>query len=156
MVNIYTCKIAKCEIISDSYPITDLPEIGGFSVQSTVRKDTDVYSDTNGENINDVVKGFDLTETSYTKKTYVGYFKLYLKNLMKWMQENKPDEVDQFKKDAGAFMKFFLTKKTDDLGFWANSENDTDGYIPWGYWKENSADGPVFVYFKHGLNMRKC
>ena len=156
MVNIYSCPFAKCEIISDSYPMVELNELGAYSVQSTVRVDNDPYSDTNGEKINDVVKGFDYQEVTYTKKQYIGYFKLYLKTLLAWMKENKPDEVAQFQKDAVAFMKFFMKKKKDDLGFWMNEANNSDGYVPWGDWKENSADGPVMMYFKYGLKMKKC
>ena len=156
MVNIYICRISGVEIVSDAFPVEEHPEFAGFSVQTTEFLDTNEYSDTAGQKLIDVVKTFDYTETSYTKKTYVGYFKLYLKGLLAWMKENKPDEVGQFQKDAGLFMKFFLTKKKDDLGFWMNESNDTSSYIPWGYWKENSPDPPVLVFFKHAFDVRKA
>ena len=156
MVLIYTCRMTGVEVVSDAFPIKENEGEPYFSVQSTEFTDNDEYSDTAGQKLIDVVKTFDYCETSYTKKTYVGYFKLYLKGLLAWFKENKPDEVAQFQKDAGVFMKFFLSQKKDDLGFWMTEANSSEGFVPWGYWKPNSPDPPVFVYFKHAFNVRKA
>ena len=156
MGKFYTCKISSAEIISNAFPVTDLPEMGGFSVQSSLFEDTDPYSETSGETVNDVIKTFNYVETNFDKKMdYVKYFKGYLKALKAIIEKENPDQLKQFQKDAGAFMKHFMSMKKGDLGFWMNEKNSVEGYIPWGYWKPDSADPPVFMYFSWGLNTTK-
>ena len=156
MVELYSCPIAKCEIISDSYNMTDMPEIGGFSVQSSSMLDNDPYSETNGDQVNNVVKGFSYTKVEYKKKEYISIFKVYMKKVLAVITKENPDKVPQFKKDAMAFMKLFMKVKASDIDYYMNESNNPDGYVPWAYWKDESASGPLFMYFSYGLKMKKC
>ena len=157
MVNLFRCKVANCEIVSDAYDLTEEADLGCFSVSSKMIVDDDEYGETAGEKVIDVVKTFGYLKVTYTKKEYITYFKTYIKGIMGELAKECPDKVAEFKKHAMGFMKKFQSTPKADLEFWLNEATNPSGYVIWSFWKDPANDSaPTFMYFKYGLKEYKC
>ncbi len=53
----------------------------------------------------DIVHNNRLTKVDYSKDEYKAHIKEYLKKMVEYLKENKPDRVDAFKKGAAAFVQ---------------------------------------------------
>ncbi|KAK5576153.1 hypothetical protein RB653_007294 [Dictyostelium firmibasis] len=100
-----------------------------------------------------IVNALRLVETSFDKKSYTGYIKAYMKDLMAKLEESNPGRVADFKKDATDFVKSVLGK-FDEYKFYTGENMDADGHVALMYYKPGETD-PIFLYFKDGLESVK-
>jgi hypothetical protein len=106
----------------------------------------------------DVVLNHRLTETGFgDKKSFTDYLKLYMKKVVKFLEENdRAGEVDEFKKNASKCVKELLPKFK-DLQFFTGESMDPDAMIIMMEYKEkDGVEKPVLMAFKHGLREEKC
>jgi len=106
----------------------------------------------------DLVLNHRLSETGFGKKAdYMTYLKDYMKKVVKYLEDNnKADQVDEFKKNINGVMKGLLGK-FNDLQFFTGESMDPNGMIVLIEYKEvNGEEKPVVMFFKHGLEEEKC
>jgi hypothetical protein len=106
----------------------------------------------------DLVLNHRLTETGFGKKAdYMTYLKDYMKKIVKYLEDNnKADQVDEFKKSINGVMKGLLGK-FNDLQFFTGESMDPNGMIILVEYKEvDGEEKPVVMFFKHGLEEEKC
>lgn len=85
------------------------------------------------------------------------YLKDYMKKIVKYLEDNnKADQVDEFKKSINGVMKGLLGK-FNDLQFFTGESMDPNGMIILVEYKEvDGEEKPVVMFFKHGLEEEKC
>ncbi|KAN0023479.1 hypothetical protein ACTFIU_009233 [Dictyostelium citrinum] len=160
------------EIISDAYPMVETHNGLIYEVQCkkiTVDLDVKVNTGANAaseeteedegvdaagsKQVIDVVEGMRLQPTQFDKKSYTGYIKAYMKEIVTRLEENNPSRVAGFKKDAADFVKGVLGK-FDEYEFYTGENMDADGHVILAYYKEGEVN-PIFLYFKDGLEFFK-
>ena len=165
------------EMLSDTFEMTSEYEDAIFKVRSKNRPkddlgDVDVGcgdaftkpegatdeapAQGNVEMVLDVVANSELKQVNMSKKEFMAYIKDYFKKIIAYLEENgKKDRVEGFKKGAQAFIKFIVPKYDDiELYTGANGENDEGeivGSVCISYWEDETAQGPMFYFFKDGL-----
>jgi len=106
----------------------------------------------------DVILNHRLQETFFgTKKEYQDYLKLYMKKVVKHLEENnRGNEVEAFKTNINGVMKPLMAKFK-DLQFYIGETFDiSKGMIIMLDYKEfNGVERPCFIAFKHGLEEEK-
>jgi len=121
-------------------------------------EDADEGCEESSESGVDVVLNHRLQETYFgTKKEYQDYLKLYMKKVIKHLQDNnRGDEVEAFKTNINGVMKPLLAKFK-DLQFYIGETLDVSkGMILMLDYKEfNGEERPCFIAFKHGLEEEK-
>eukprot|EP00092_Neocalanus_flemingeri_P000478 GFUD01000508.1.p1 GENE.GFUD01000508.1~~GFUD01000508.1.p1 ORF type:complete len:174 (+),score=58.25 GFUD01000508.1:97-618(+) len=106
----------------------------------------------------DLILNHRLVETGFNKKAdYMTYLKDYMKKVVKYLEDNnKADEVNDFKKNINGVMKGLLGKFS-DLQFFTGESMDPTGMIIIVEYKEvDGEEKPVVMCFKHGLEEEKC
>lgn len=89
------------------------------------------------------------------KSAFKTYLKDYFKKLTEYMEKNKPDCLDQCKKDALAFSKMLLSKY-DNLSFYFGENDDgNEGTCCIVEWNDDGVSGKVYA-FKAALREDKC
>merc|ERR1712088_927418 len=105
----------------------------------------------------DLVLNHRLTETGFgSKKDYMDYLKVYMKKVIKYLEENdRKDEADTFKTNINKNMKTLLGKFK-DLEFYLGENMDSEGMILILDYKDlDGEERPCFIAFKHGLEEEK-
>merc|ERR1711868_181215 len=162
------------ELFSDTYPIKVvddcLYEVTGKHVTRKVGEDFvleganasaeegDEGTEEAMESGVDLVLNHRLVETGFGKKAdYMNYLKDYMKRVVAYLEDNnKADQVDDFKKNINGVMKGLLGK-FNDLQFFTGESMDPKGMIILVEYKEiNGEEKPVVMFFKHGLDEEKC
>ncbi|EAL66006.1 hypothetical protein DDB_G0282853 [Dictyostelium discoideum AX4] len=160
------------ELCSDAYPMTEINNGLIYEVQAkmvTIDLDVKVNTGANAaseeteedegvdnagsKQVINVVDAMRLVETSFDKKSYTGYIKAYMKEVLAKLADNNPSRVDAFKKDAADFVKSVLGK-FDEYKFYTGENMDADGHVALMYYKPGEVD-PIFLYFKDGLESVK-
>jgi len=120
-------------------------------------EDPDAGADPSSVSGVDIILNHRLQETGFgTKKEYLEHLKLYMKKVIKHLEDNgKKDEVETFKtninKNMGAILKNFK-----NLEFYLGENMDSDGMIMILDYKEvNGEERPYLIAFKHGLEEEK-
>merc|ERR1712123_403531 len=106
----------------------------------------------------DLILNHRLTETGFGKKAdYMTYLKDYMKKVVKYLTDNnKTEQVEEFKKNINGVVKGLLGKFS-DLQFFTGESMDPNGMIVLVEYKEvNGEEKPVVMFFKHGLEEEKC
>jgi len=101
----------------------------------------------------DIVLNHRLTETAFKDKNqYMAYLKDYMKNIVKYLEDNdRKAEVDSFKKNINGVMKSLLGKFK-ELQFFTGESLEAKAMIALCIYKEvNGEERPVIMFFKHGL-----
>lgn len=132
------------EIISDSYKMEEMFEGTVVAIKSRmiVKGDEkidvgcgDAFGGKNEEDeeggagnanvvkVIDLVDAFHYKETSFGKEDFLAYYKSFAGKVMKYLQENKKDRVEAFKKGAVEFRKF-INEKFDELSFYTPESYD--------------------------------
>jgi len=105
----------------------------------------------------DIILNHRLQSTGFgTKKDYLEYIKIYMKKVIKYLEDNdRKDEVDTFKTNINKNIKGLLGKFK-DLQFYLGEGMDSDGMILILDYKEyNGEERPCLIAFKHGLEEEK-
>ena len=79
------------------------------------------------EGIN-VILTHKLNETSFTKKEYMAYIKIYMKKVKGYLEENKPDRVDAFMSGAKETVKMIVGKFS-EWQFFTGESYDNEAMI---------------------------
>eukprot|EP00092_Neocalanus_flemingeri_P008345 GFUD01008999.1.p1 GENE.GFUD01008999.1~~GFUD01008999.1.p1 ORF type:complete len:174 (-),score=68.08 GFUD01008999.1:253-774(-) len=106
----------------------------------------------------DLILNHRLVETGFNKKAdYMTYLKDYMKKIVKYLEDNnKADQVDEFKKNINGVMKELLGKFK-DLSFYTGENMDSEAMILiMDYREHEGEERPVILAFKHGLEEEKC
>ena len=84
----------------------------------------------------------------------MAYLKGYMKKVREWLQENKPERVEGYKKGAQD-MAMWINSNFDEFSFYSPESYDMENSIILSYYKED-AETPTFVYFSDGLKTVIC
>ena len=105
----------------------------------------------------DVVHTNRLTETSFTKASYMAYIKGYMKGLMEKLKEKDADAAKAFAANAQTFVKKVVSSFDEWQFFYPNMDDDDADYdtaiVVLCKWETEQI--PVFYYFKEGLKGEK-
>nr|A1KXP4.1 RecName: Full=Translationally-controlled tumor protein homolog; Short=TCTP; AltName: Allergen=Cla h TCTP [Cladosporium herbarum]AAR08428.1 translationally controlled tumor protein [Cladosporium herbarum] len=166
---IYNDIISGDELISDSY---DLVEVDGVAYEADCRKITiggetfdtganasaeggDEEADDQKETKIDVVHAFQLQETNFDKKAYLGHLKSYMKKIKESMAASgaSEDEVKEFEKGAQTFAKR-VVGSFKDYEFLIGPSMDPDAMVVLLNYREDGVT-PYVTLWKHGLKSTK-
>ncbi|KRW99548.1 Mss4-like protein [Pseudocohnilembus persalinus] len=157
------------EIISDSYTNTGEKMFGDFAVK--VKTKSIVKGEENfdvgcgnafggeqeeeqggaaQEKVIDIVDTYQYQTTSFDKKGYLTHFKKYMKRVLEHLQENKPERVDGFKKEAAEFVKW-VQANFDEFEFYIPESFDMDNHIVLSIYEGEDQMSPYFIYLLDGL-----
>lgn len=118
-------------------------------------EDDDEKPDDTKVTVIDVVDAFRLQEINLDKKGFMGYIKGYLKRVKEELEKaGKADRVPAFQKGATEFVKF-LVGKFDEIQIFAGEQTDYEAGFAYCYYKEQTDDGPTFMYFADGMKEEK-
>ena len=159
-------------MFSDAFKITEVAEGIAFEVDCamiTMKEgagDIDIGGNASAEadnqdeameegmiSVNNVVYSFRLQETSFDKKSYMGYIKGYMKKVKTYLQENSPDRVAGFEKGVQPFVKKIL-ENFKDYEFLVGENMNPDGMVALLNYREDGIT-PFLTFFKDGLKEEK-
>jgi len=159
------------EVMSDSYKLSppfgneelaDVAfEVVGRRVQKGgdcgIARNTEEGEDDGGEEASetviDIIDGFKLTETGFSKKEYTLYIKGYMKRVENHLAAHNPSRVDAFKSGAAKLIKEILGKY-DDFQFFMGESTDPEAGLVYSYYPDGS-EVPHNIYIKDGLKEEK-
>jgi Translationally controlled tumour protein len=110
--------------------------------------------DNNIERVNEIIQGFNLQETHFTKKDYVAVTKAYMQKLRKFLNESNPDRVAGFIEGASLFIKW-VVENFGEFKFYTGPSYDQSAMIVLSYYKVAEDEAPHFLYIKDGLRDEK-
>ena len=110
--------------------------------------------DSTAERVNEIIQGFSLQETSFTKKDYVTITKAYLQRLKKHLEANNSARTAGFMEGASAFVKWVVAN-FDEFKFYSGPSYDQSAMIVLSYYKIPEDEAPHFLFFKDGLRDEK-
>eukprot|EP00092_Neocalanus_flemingeri_P041484 GFUD01045171.1.p1 GENE.GFUD01045171.1~~GFUD01045171.1.p1 ORF type:complete len:173 (-),score=66.64 GFUD01045171.1:348-866(-) len=172
-MKIYKDVFSGDELFSDTYPMKLVDgcmyEIYGKHItrcegevklagSNASAEEADEGSESNSVSGVDLVLNHRLVETGFgSKKDYTIYLKDYMKKIVKYLEDNnKADQVDEFKKNINGVMKELLGKFK-DLSFYTGENMDSEAMILiMDYREHEGEERPVILAFKHGLEEEKC
>lgn len=166
---IYTDIITDDELLSDAY---DLKVVDGVVIEAdsamiNIKPGADVDIGANPsaeggdddaveegtETVNNIVYSFQLTPTSFDKKSFMVYLKDYFKKIKAQLNETDPSAVAEFEKGAQTYAKKVLGNFKDYEFYIGNSMNP-DGMVVLLNWREDGTT-PYLIFWKHGLKETK-
>ena len=100
-----------------------------------------------------MVDSFGYEETSHDKNSFAAYFKGYMKKVLEYLQKEKPDRVEAFKKGGRDFFAW-AKENFDDLSFYTPKNYDTENHIMLAYYDGEDL-APTFIYIMDGLKFIK-
>jgi len=106
--------------------------------------------DAQSERVIDIVHSHRLMETSFSKSAYVAYIKGYMSKLKAYLEKEHPERVQDFMKEAQAFVKKIISH-FDDYSFYIGESGETEAMVPILFYKEDGIT-PCFYIFKDGVN----
>ena len=159
------------EMVSDSYPYTEVFDGAGLEVKATfVSKnenesfglkanteegEDDSVPDTKTVTVIDVVDAMRLQEITLDKKGFMGYVKGYLKRVKESLEaRGKADRVAGFQKGATDLVKL-LVSKWDEVQTFTGENGDWEAGLAYSFQKEQTDAGPTFYFFLDGLKQEK-
>merc|ERR1712117_340194 len=101
---------------------------------------------------------YEIAEIDGSKKEYQVHIKEYLKAVKKQLDEDRPDDVDQFMKDAQVAVKEFILPNFKDLEFFVGPAMADPAMIVLVLWADCPKTGenlPYLYFFKDGLKDEK-
>jgi len=174
-MKIYKCVFTGDEVFSDTYPMKLVDDciyevygkhesrkegeiqLDGANA-SAEGEDADEGSDPSSISGIDVILNHRLCETGFgNKKEYQDYLKLYMKKVIKHLQDNdRGGEVEAFKTNIQGVMKKLLGKFKELQFYTGESMDSLNGMVLMLDYKEfNGEERPCFLAFKHGLEEEK-
>jgi len=174
-MRIYKCVFSGIEVLCDNdRPLTLIHdciyevvgrhiEIGGedFGLAANVEEDAEEGAlaegaDNGKKKVIDQIYNYQLTETSYDKKSYMGYIKNYMKKVRDHVAATQGEEESaKFQAGAQAFVKGLLGD-FDNWQFYLPSGGDDTNYeeaiLILGKW---DGETPKFYYWAHGMKGEK-
>lgn len=124
--------------------------IGGNASSETPDEGTDLSTVTGV----DIVLNHKLVETGFTKESYKGYIKGYMKAIKDKLQETNPERVKPFMTGAAEKIKSILSNFT-NYQFYMSESMNPDGMVALLDFREDGIT-PYLTFFKDGLEIEKC
>lgn len=168
---IYKDIITGDEMFSDIYKIKEsengmLIEVEGKMVSRTEDIDDSLIGGNASAEIQDegcessTVSGIDiilnhkLQETSFTKESYKGYIKDYMKAIKAKLEETNPDRVKPFMAGAQGEIKKIMGNMK-NFQFFTGESMNPEGMVGLLDFREDGIT-PFMTFFKDGLEIEKC
>lgn len=172
-MKLYTDAFSGVEIISDSYKFT--MDFDGVICKVKSRmvvkgnEDVDIGrgnafggaepeeagGNDNVEKVIDLVDAFMFQDTAFDKPSYEKYFKGYMKKVLTYLKEKKPERVDGFMKGARAFFEWVKDEENfKELSFYTPKDFDTENIIILSRYEGEDA-APTFYFTIDGLKEEK-
>ncbi|GAA97767.1 uncharacterized protein L969DRAFT_68380 [Mixia osmundae IAM 14324] len=160
---LYTDVISGDELLSDAYKMKEVDDVV-YEVDCNMvlvkEGDVDIGGNPSAEEqeealadgatqVNDVVHSFRLQSTSFDKKSYMTYIKGYMKAVKAYLQENNPDRVSAFEKNAAGYIKKILGS-FGDYEFYTGEGMNPDGMVLLLNYREDGTT-PYLSIFKDGV-----
>jgi len=160
---LYTDIISNDEMFSDAFPIKVVDDIVyEVDCQMIIVKEGDVDIGANpsaeeaeealeagASQVNNVIHSFRLQQTSFDKKSFLGYLKGYMKTVKAELQKTHPDRVEIFEKGAAAYAKKIIANFK-DFEFYTGEGMNPDGQVALLNYREDGVT-PYFTFWKDGL-----
>merc|ERR1712127_452580 len=164
-MKVFSCIITGDEMFSDSYPHNkvfgdSMYEVRGKYVtkgsdQIAIACDDEIDESAGGETVVDIVDAANLNEVPFSKKDFMTVIKVFLKNVSAKLEAaGKADRIPIFKKGATEAVKFIVGRFDEFQIFLGSSLND-EGSLAFAYQKEQTDDGPTFLFFIDVLKEEK-
>ena len=159
--------ITDDELCSDGYDVKEVDDVA-YEVDCEMiivkEGDVDIGGNPSAEEVeealesgatqvNNVVNGFRLQQTSFDKKSYLTYLKGYMKAVKTKLQETNPDRVPVFEKNAQAFAKKIVTNFK-DYEFYVGESMNPEGMVALLNYREDGTT-PYFTFWKDGIKQVK-
>jgi len=157
------------ELFSDTFPMELVNEVA-YKVKGKLRTDTfDVDSNAIGGNASaegagdedgaeaasvsgvDVIMNGRLVEFALSKKEYMVHIKGYMASVKKWLEEERPKELEVFQKNIQTFIKGVL-EEFKEYQLYCGESMGPDGMLALMKW---DGETPYIYFFKHGLEEEK-
>ncbi|KAJ2988111.1 Translationally-controlled tumor protein [Globomyces sp. JEL0801] len=163
-MKIFRDVISGDEMFSDAFDIIDVDDIAYEMIIVKQGADVDIGANASAEEaaeemedgdvqVNNLVYSMGLTETSFDKKSYMGYIKGYMKAIKKHLAETNPDRVAEFEAKAPAFVKKVLGNYK-DYEFYVGESMNPEGAVALLNYREDGIT-PYMTFFKDGLKAEK-
>jgi len=107
------------------------------------------------EKVLDVPHNFGLVETVLSLSDFKDYFKGYMKKLKEYLTEKSPDRVAGFQSGCIEFYKKVIGADFETYQFFTGTNETLDGGLALAFWEDETAQGPMFYFFKDGLKLIK-
>lgn len=167
--------ISGDEMVSDSYPHTEVFNGAGLEVKSrwmtkgaeftgvaaNVDEDAEEGAKAEdgeeaGESVIDILDAFKYNEIQgFQKKEFMAWVKAYLAKVTEKLTANgKEARIAGFKAGATDMVKFIISK-WDEMQVFAGPKYDMDASLVVAWQKEQSDEGPTFLYFLDGMREEK-
>ncbi|KAJ6184338.1 Translationally-controlled tumor protein [Penicillium mononematosum] len=147
---VFSDVISGDQMLSDSYPIREVDdvvyEVDCKYIQTRQGVDVDIGANPSAEEaeegledgiiqVIDVIDAFRLQPTSFDKRDYLAYLKIYMKAIESYLWETDPGRVQEFEKNVSESM-------------------NVDGMVALFSYREDGA--PFFTFWKDGLHVVDC
>lgn len=167
-MKVFQCFISGDEFFSDSFPhefTMDGACIEAKAKYVTKGKETVLIAtdeeeedEGEGETVVDIQDKFELQEVQgFTKAEFMTWAKAYLGKLkarITEQNENLPEEqqrnIQEFQRGATQLVKL-IAAKFSEMQLFVGSKMDYEGAFCFAYTKEQTDEGPTFLYFADGL-----
>jgi hypothetical protein len=73
---------------------------------------------------------------------------------MERLTKNQSPRLEPFKKGAAAFVKF-ISEKYADIQIYTPKDGDFEHTLIYSYWKKDTDEAPVFLFFLEGMKFFK-
>ncbi|KAJ1737383.1 hypothetical protein H4217_003557 [Coemansia sp. RSA 1939] len=165
-MHVFTDVITGDELLTDAFELKYDGAAIEVDCEMMVVKDGDVDIGANpsaeeveealengAETVNNVVHAGRLQSTNFDKKSFMTYIKGYMKDLTKYLEENNPERVEGFKKEATDLVKKVLGNFK-DYEFYTGESMNPEGMVALLNYREDGVT-PFITFFKDGLKAQK-
>ena len=111
---------------------------------------------TGGQTVVDIQDKFEMNEVNnFTKAEFMTWARGYLGKVKAKLTElGKTERIPEFQKGATEFIKF-VAGRFEEFQIFAGRKNDFEGAFCFSYQKEQSDEGPTFLFLADGLKQVK-
>lgn len=159
------------EMFSDIYKIIEtdngvLIEVEGKQISRTENLDDSLFGcnasaeeqvdsiEPNSTSGIDIIMNHKLVETFYKKDSFKVYIKEYMKEIKAKLEEERPERVEDFIKNASKAVAKILANLS-DYQFFMGESMDPKGSLGFLNFREDGLT-PFMIFFKDGLEIEKC
>ncbi|KAE8316662.1 Translationally-controlled tumor protein [Aspergillus transmontanensis] len=157
-MTLFTDVISGDEMFSDAFPIKVVDDIvyevdcAMIEVNRGPHIVTEEGEEDNTITVNNLVHSFNLTSTTYDKKTYMIHLKGYMKKILKHVKETNPDRAEAFEQGAAQYAKKIVANFK-DLEHYVGASVDPDAMVAILNYREDGVT-PYFTFWKDGLRTK--
>ncbi|KAK5584915.1 hypothetical protein RB653_006533 [Dictyostelium firmibasis] len=137
--------------------ISTMADNGSVTLSSNLEDEFENVEAAGTFQINNLVEQLRLVETSFDKKSYLTYMKLYIKDLINHIKQQQPniltEKIELIQKGIQSFVKTMMDGENfKKYSFFTGSSMDANGLVATMYYKDDDPTTPTFVFIKYGLS----